>query len=586
MSKVYYSKKSIISKLVMGLCTTGILAGNLSITGYAETDMKTNLVNATYLLEDAIQNSLDEVENQIKKEIISKGLDYRMTMDSFYAQPNPYIKADYIDLITAYLISKEKFNTLSKTDLYSVPFVDMSIDETSITEYEPKRIVTYEEVEPAKWQKGKEVYIYEPMEVAKYKAIGNGYYEKTQDTEKIDLEKAETKYGEISLIGLSYKDIFSYYGIPEDEQLLEEFHKRKKQFETIVSGKGLAESVFITTANMDLLSPDVSAYIQTLLNQDLDKVEKELIKKAVSLVGKVPYEWGGKASNGEYDPTWFSIQENGHQKGLDCSGYVQWCFSGTVLFEPAEIGKLISTKSILSNTEVINKSQLSPGDLGLLNFGEETNHVGIYLGNNYWIHCSSGSKTVIVEQTDMFKLFRKMPREETESLPEVITERVQGPEEDQKTEVTEKPRAAEEESQTNTATTVYHTETLRCEYTEEDIYLLAQLVYNEANAEGLNGWIAVAEVVKNRVNSEYFPNTIREVIYQKNPVQFSNYQMIEKREPTNDQVMVVRQVLKGELGVLNNSSVLFFRNAHGSTNDWGSNKYYTSVNNHQFYTKN
>ena len=213
MSRVYYSKKSIISKLVMGLCTTGILAGNLSITGYAETDMKTNLVNATYLLEDAIQNSLDEVENQIKKEIISKGLDYRMTMDSFYAQPNPYIKADYIDLITAYLISKEKFNTLSKTDLYSVPFVDMSIDETSITEYEPKRIVTYEEVEPAKWQKGKEVYIYEPMEVAKYKAIGNGYYEKTQDTEKIDLEKAETKYGEISLIGLSYKDIFSYYGI-------------------------------------------------------------------------------------------------------------------------------------------------------------------------------------------------------------------------------------------------------------------------------------------------------------------------------------------------------------------------------------
>ncbi len=47
-----------------------------------------------------------------------------------------------------------------------------------------------------------------------------------------------------------------------------------------------------------------------------------------------------------------------------------------------------------------------------------------------------------------------------------------------------------------------------------DLYLLAKCVYAEARGESYVGQVAVAAVVLNRVESEKFPNTIAEVIYQ------------------------------------------------------------------------
>ena len=54
----------------------------------------------------------------------------------------------------------------------------------------------------------------------------------------------------------------------------------------------------------------------------------------------------------------------------------------------------------------------------------------------------------------------------------------------------------------------------RCNYTEDEVYLLAQCVEAEAgyNAESQK---YVTQVILNRVNSARYPDTIREVIYQK-----------------------------------------------------------------------
>lgn len=49
--------------------------------------------------------------------------------------------------------------------------------------------------------------------------------------------------------------------------------------------------------------------------------------------------------------------------------------------------------------------------------------------------------------------------------------------------------------------------------TEEDLYLMANLIYCEANGEPYVGKVAVGSVVLNRVHSDVQPNTIREVIY-------------------------------------------------------------------------
>ena len=68
-------------------------------------------------------------------------------------------------------------------------------------------------------------------------------------------------------------------------------------------------------------------------------------------------------------------------------------------------------------------------------------------------------------------------------------------------------------------------EITRVDILEEEWYdsldLVAQLVEAEAGNQDLVGKQYVADVVFNRVESELFPNTIEEVIFQKNPVQFA-----------------------------------------------------------------
>ena len=50
--------------------------------------------------------------------------------------------------------------------------------------------------------------------------------------------------------------------------------------------------------------------------------------------------------------------------------------------------------------------------------------------------------------------------------------------------------------------------------TQKEIDLLARLVHGEARGESLEGQIAVAAVVLNRLHNDDFPNTISQVIYQ------------------------------------------------------------------------
>lgn len=54
----------------------------------------------------------------------------------------------------------------------------------------------------------------------------------------------------------------------------------------------------------------------------------------------------------------------------------------------------------------------------------------------------------------------------------------------------------------------------------EEMVLLAQLIQAEAGNQDLTGKRLVADVVLNRVDDERFPDTVEEVIFQKNPVQF------------------------------------------------------------------
>ena len=55
----------------------------------------------------------------------------------------------------------------------------------------------------------------------------------------------------------------------------------------------------------------------------------------------------------------------------------------------------------------------------------------------------------------------------------------------------------------------------RAEYSDSTLKLLASIIFCEAGNQPYEGQVAVGAVVMNRVRSDAFPDTVREVIYQK-----------------------------------------------------------------------
>lgn len=94
--------------------------------------------------------------------------------------------------------------------------------------------------------------------------------------------------------------------------------------------------------------------------------------------------------------------------------------------------------------------------------------------------------------------------------------------------------------------------------------LLAQLVHAEAKGEPYVGKVAVATVVLNRVEHEEFPDTIEEVIYEKNAFEPVRNDSITK-PADKDAYKAVTDAL---LDQGNEVEALFFYNPETATSDW------------------
>jgi cell wall-associated NlpC family hydrolase len=106
----------------------------------------------------------------------------------------------------------------------------------------------------------------------------------------------------------------------------------------------------------------------------------ELALQAMSLIG-IRYKYGG------------TTPEN----GLDCSGLVRY------LFKEAWGKELPRTSEEISRVgEKIDTHELQPGDLVFYNtLRRGFSHVGVYLGDNKFIHAPSGGGQVRIESMDM-----------------------------------------------------------------------------------------------------------------------------------------------------------------------------------------
>ncbi|MEH7353956.1 cell wall hydrolase [Neobacillus drentensis] len=117
-------------------------------------------------------------------------------------------------------------------------------------------------------------------------------------------------------------------------------------------------------------------------------------------------------------------------------------------------------------------------------------------------------------------------------------------------------------------------------YSEYEIDLLARLVRAEAESEPYQGKIAVACVVLNRVDNPSFPNTIKEVIYEKG--QFQPVQNGQINKPADeDSIKAVHEAVKENRNVAAGS--LFFYNPDIATSRWLDSRETTLViGNHVF----
>lgn len=100
--------------------------------------------------------------------------------------------------------------------------------------------------------------------------------------------------------------------------------------------------------------------------------------------------------------------------------------------------------------------------------------------------------------------------------------------------------------------------------TNKEKNLLARLVHAEAEGEPFEGKVAVATVVLNRVEHKQFPDTIKDVIYEKNA--FEPVQNGSINEPADKEAhKAVKEALVEQD---QNDELLYFYNPETATSDW------------------
>lgn len=109
-----------------------------------------------------------------------------------------------------------------------------------------------------------------------------------------------------------------------------------------------------------------------------------------------------------------------------------------------------------------------------------------------------------------------------------------------------------------TVETIERPEPLFGEFTEQEIDLMAQLVWHEAGNQDSIGKRLVVDTVLNRVEDARFPNTVEEVIFQKG--QYTTAKVLGRVEPTIECYGAVLSEIDGERY---NTEVLFFGRGYG-----------------------
>jgi cell wall-associated NlpC family hydrolase len=139
---------------------------------------------------------------------------------------------------------------------------------------------------------------------------------------------------------------------------------------------GIFSSKSSDTANTDAASSQSGA--KSFLSGMASKAG-DVVVGALNMIG-VRYRWGG----------------NSPDSGLDCSGFVRYVFQDTLGMTLPRRAEEMSRVG-----EKVRVSDLKPGDLVFFNTMRRSfSHVGIYIGDNKFVHSPSTGSTIRVDDME------------------------------------------------------------------------------------------------------------------------------------------------------------------------------------------
>ena len=394
-----------------------------------------------------VEEGYDAALAKVEQIIEDGGYDYDLSMDALinYAQGSAGYDVSYI--LAAYSASLQQRNTGKEDMLAKLRSVADSMFPVSFVEKESEQIVpfTYATYRPvtvtvvtSKTQTGtingvpqyryttarrtyyepdETITTSEPVNVAAYTPVAVSvpiysggritgtrseiYYEQG-GTETLTPETEVVKYVECTIQPFDNSVIIRAFGI-DPSATYDQF--KITYGEAIQKMANALKMTLYGTLGNGQMVPLTDAELIAFVNaQNCSPMRKHILTTALSLVGKVPYFWGGKSAPGWNDawntprlvtsagsPTTGTIRPF----GLDCSGFTTWVFNTAV---GVEIGA--GCNGQYPNTYGISAAELLPGDLGFLADDDGWGHVLIFAGydaegTRMWVHSSGGIGVIL-----------------------------------------------------------------------------------------------------------------------------------------------------------------------------------------------
>ena len=232
--------------------------------------------------------------------------------------------------------------------------------------------------------------------------ITGTYYQYT-DKETLTPEKKTVKYLECTIHPFDNTVISTAFGL----DLNASYNGLETTYGDVIHSRALAlkKTLYGTAGNGSTVPLTDVELIAFLARQNCSETRKHIVKTGLSLVGKVPYFWGGKSAAG-WNDEWntpklvtaagSTTTDTIRPFGLDCSGFSDWTYKTAV-----GVSLNGASWSQWDESYAITAEELLPGDLGFLmdDDGGGWNHVLIFAGygengERMWVHSSGGEGVI------------------------------------------------------------------------------------------------------------------------------------------------------------------------------------------------